>query len=87
MQKENKINLDELDDLKNKLNALYDLKKPIHVNIFSSRNKVNDALCDISGVYNKFFCVKSKVNNYMESFTINYIDIKIGNVKISELEN
>ena len=72
--------------IKNRLNELYKTNKLIHVSVNQGRTKVTDVPSNITGIYNHFLCVTSKVKNYKEeSFTINFIDILIGKFKIKEL--
>ena len=57
----------------------------IHVTILNKRNKVIDAPSKITGIYDRFLCVESKVQNYVEKFTINYFDLMTGAIAIKEL--
>ena len=57
----------------------------IHVSINNRRNKIKEAPSKIVGIYDRFLCVESKVNNYLEKFTINYIDLLTNNIVIKEL--
>jgi hypothetical protein len=72
--------------IKKKLNDLYANNSLIHVSVMTGRTKINDVPSTITGIYNHFLCVTSKVKNYKEeAFTINFIDILIGKFQIKEL--
>lgn len=71
--------------LKAKIDMLFKDKKSIHINYGARRKNVKNALCSIKGVYDNFFCVESKINDYLESFTISYIQILTNEIKIIEL--
>jgi hypothetical protein len=65
---------------------LYANNSLIHVSVLTGRAKINDVPSTITGIYNHFLCVTSRVKNYKEeSFTINFIDILIGKFQIKEL--
>lgn len=71
--------------IKEQLEALHKTTPLIHVSIHNKRNRVLDAPSKIVGIYQRFLCVESKVNNYVEKFTINYTDLMTGNITIKEL--
>ncbi|MDE6241165.1 MAG: hypothetical protein K2M08_01955 [Anaeroplasmataceae bacterium] len=75
----------QLNTIKEKLEILSKTSNLIHVSIHNKRNKVLDAPSRIVGIYQRFLCVESKVNTYVEKFTINYTDIMTGNITIKEL--
>ena len=77
-------NLD-INIIKNKISDLYNKNEEIHVTVNVKRKRVNNAPAKIIGVYDKFFTVKSKVNLYVEEFSITYIDLLINNITIKEL--
>lgn len=80
------LNSDQkIEEIKNRLTQLYKQNKIIHVSIVEGRKKIKSAPSKISGEYPNFICVESKVNKYMESFTINYRDIMIKKIIIDEL--
>lgn len=86
--KEKNVGVTKLDieAIKNKLIDIYNTSNLVHVSINSGRVKMIDVPSNITGIYNHFLCVTSKVKNYKEeSFTINFIDILIGKFKIKEL--
>ena len=81
---ENKyINKNQYEILQDKFNELKN--DVIHVSLTKGRTKVVDAASKIKGVYPRFICVTSKINNYEEDFTISYTDILTKVVKIKEL--
>lgn len=57
----------------------------IHVSLVKGRTRVNNAPSKIKGVYQRFVCVTSKINNYEEDFTISYTDILTKLVMVKEL--
>ena len=76
----------DVETIKRRLKELYEKNKLIHVSVITGRNKLTDVPSNITGIYNHFLCVTSKVKNYNdESFTINFIDILIGKFIIKEL--
>lgn len=76
----------DVETIKKRLNDIYANNKIIHVSVLTGRAKIDDVPSTITGIYNHFLCVTSKVKNYKEeSFTINFIDILIGKFKIREL--
>ena len=77
----------DISTIKQKLETLYNSNSLVHVSVNSGRTKLNDIPSNITGIYNHFLCVTSKVKNYKEeSFTINFIDIIIGKFRIKELD-
>jgi uncharacterized protein Veg len=74
-----------IEEVRDKINEIYKENKSIHVTLVAIRKKISDVNAIIVGVYNNFFCVKSLVNNYLENFTINYIDIITNKIQIKEL--
>lgn len=77
----------KLEEIKNKINELFIEGKLIHVSLKKGRKKVESAAATITEVYPEFFNVRSKVNNYIATFSINYRDIYIKQIMITELEN
>ena len=71
--------------IKNQILELSNKTNIIHVSINNKRHKIYEAPSKIVGVYERFLCVESKVNNYVEKFTINYIDLLTTNIVIKEL--
>lgn len=83
MENNKVINKNQYQILQEKFNKLKN--GIIHVSLVKGRTKVVDAVSKIKGVYPRFVCVTSKVNNYEEDFTISYTDILTKTVKIKEL--
>lgn len=75
----------QLKHIQEELKRIYQLTNLIHVSILNKRNKIIEAPSIIVGIYSRFLCVESKVNTYLEKFTINYTDIMTGNIVIKEL--
>lgn len=71
--------------IKEQIEAVYKTTQLIHVSIHNKRNQIIDAPSKIVGIYQRFLCVDSKVNNYVERFTIHYTDLMTGNITIKEL--
>lgn len=85
MNKEKNLNINDVNELKDKIYNLYKSDLEIHLNIDVRRMNLNNVKARITGVYNKFFGVESLVNNYMERFTITYIDVLTKKIVIKEL--
>ena len=83
---QNYYTYDDLDVIKEQIANLFKENKIIHVNVNEKRIKKNNCESTITGVYQHFFCVSSKVNKYLEDFSIRYSDIKSGKYSIVELE-
>ncbi len=75
----------QMSTIKEQLEHLQQRTSLIHVSIHNKRNRIVDAPSKIIGIYPRFLCVESKVNEYVERFTINYTDLMIGNISIKEL--
>ena len=76
----------DIKTIKTRLETLYLQNSLVHVSVNSGRTKLTDIPSNITGIYNHFVCVTSRVKNYKEeAFTINFIDILIGKFKIREL--
>jgi hypothetical protein len=76
----------DVQTIKNRLEYLFKTNSLVHVSVNSGRTRLTDVPSNITGIYNHFLCVTSKVKNYKEeAFTINFIDILIGKFKIKEL--
>lgn len=75
----------QLSKIKEQLEGIYKSSNLIHVSILNKRNKVIEAPSKIIGIYQRFLCVESKINSYVEKFTINYTDLMTGNIIIKEL--
>lgn len=72
--------------LKEKLIEIYNKSEIIHVDLSMKRKKLNNIEAKIVGIYDRFLCVTSVINNYEENFTITFIDLLTYKVKIKELE-
>ena len=79
------IGYEQFGELKNMLIEHARESAFIHVSLRNGRNRIKEAKSKIVGIYDRFICVESRINNYDESFTINYIDILTKNVIIKEL--
>lgn len=75
----------QFNTIKEKLEGIYKSSNLIHVSIHNKRNKIIEAPSKIIGIYQRFMCVESKVNSYVEKFTIHYTDLMTGNITIKEL--
>lgn len=75
----------QFNTIKEKLEGIYKSSNLIHVSIHNKRNKIIEAPSIIIGIYQRFMCVESKVNSYVEKFTIHYTDLMTGNITIKEL--
>ena len=73
--------------LKEKLIDIHNKNEFIIVDLSSKRKKLKNIKCKIVGIYDRFLCVTSVINNYEENFTITYIDILTKSVTILELKD
>ena len=80
------IDNNQLKRIIEKLQNIKENSSFIHVSIHNKRNGVVDATSKIISIHDRFFCVESKINSYVEKFTINYIDLLINNISIKELQ-
>ncbi len=71
--------------IKKQLEELYNKNNIIHVDIFTKRKPIRNAISQIEGIYDRFMCVTSLVNTYKEEFTISYLDILTKRIVIKEL--
>jgi uncharacterized protein Veg len=78
----------KIDIIKKFVENLYENGGDIHVDVHSSRPKinVNGASARIIGVYKNLFTVEALENEMKKIYTVQYSDILIGKVKIRELE-
>ncbi|MCR5350646.1 MAG: hypothetical protein K6E20_06625 [Acholeplasmatales bacterium] len=83
---DNKISVDKLEEIKEKITLLKNTNSIIHVSLNKKRKNVKLAKANITGIYPKFISVTSDVNGYEEDFSIMFIDIIMGNVIIEELK-
>lgn len=72
--------------IRDKFMKLKQVTSNIHVTITTSRRKISETPAKITGVFNRFVCVTSKINNYEEDFTLSYVDILCGKIIVKELE-
>ena len=71
--------------IKEKIKIINSSSNIIHVTMNNKRKSVHNAVSKILSIHDRFICIESKVNDYIEKFTINYIDLLIGNFSIKEL--
>ena len=71
-------------EIKKQVETLYSLKKPVKVVIKRTRTKLEEYFVSIAGVYAKFFTVKDDKLNL--SFTVQYVDVAMGNICIFQVE-
>ena len=76
---------EDIEKIKLIANNLFVNKTHLHIKIVEKRKKVN-ALSMITGVYDRFMTVSSKVGAYEESFTISYISILLKEFVIDEIQ-
>ena len=72
--------------LKEKLIEIYNKSEIIHVDLSMKRKRLNNIEAKIVGIYDRFLCITSVINNYEENFTITFIDLLKYKIKIKELE-
>ena len=79
------VDYGQFKQIKDKLLFIYNSSNVIHVSLKNGRKIIKNAKSKLIGVYDRFAIVESLVNNYMEKFTINYIDLVTKNILINEL--
>ena len=79
------IDYSQLNVIKEKIKIINSSSNIIHVTMNNKRKSVHNAVSKILSIHDRFICIESKVNDYIEKFTINYIDLLIGNFSIKEL--
>lgn len=84
MQQTNYIKSSSIEELKKQVQELYDSQETVNVLLKKSRNKGENHDVVIDGVYKNFFTVKS--NALHINFTIQYVDVIMGNIVINKAE-
>ena len=79
------IDYSQLNDIKERIKIINSSSSIIHVTMNNKRKSVYNVVSNILSIHERFFCIESKINNYIEKFTINYIDLILGNYSIKEL--
>ena len=82
---QNISSLEQMEKIRSKVEAMSKHTQLIHVTVNNKRIKIKEAPSTITGIYNRFLCVESQVNHYIEKFTIHYIDLLTGAIHIKEL--
>ncbi len=72
--------------IKEKLHELYKASPIIHVDVLQKRRRVKNAMVKINGIYDYFVSVEANINNYIENFSITFVDVLTKNIIIRELE-
>lgn len=70
-----------VDDVKKQIALLYDTKHQVQITVHKSKMKVQQYTTYITGVYPSFFTVEDE--RLKITFSIQYIDILTGTIKIS----
>ena len=81
MQHKNFIRTSTIEDVKKQIEKLCEQNVSIVVNIKKSRSKAESHSVQIAGTYAKFFTVRNNENRLY--FTVQYVDIVMGNVSVS----
>ena len=79
-------NLKSIAEIKEKLLELYKASPIIHVDVLQKRRRVKNAMVKINGIYDYFVSVEADINNYIENFSITFVDVLTKNIIIRELE-
>ena len=79
-------NLKSIAEIKEKLKELYKASPIIHVDVLQKRRRVKNATAKINGIYDYFVSVEADINNYIENFSITFVDVLTKNIIIRELE-
>lgn len=77
-----------LTEIKIRLKKLYETNPEIHISINSNRPKIHiiNELAIIKGVYPHIFQIEVKENNQIKSYYMQYEDVLIKKIEISELK-
>ena len=79
-------NLKSIAEIKEKLHELYKASPIIHVDVLQKRRRVKNAMVKINGIYDYFVSLEADINNYIENFSITFVDVLTKNIIIRELE-
>ena len=85
MVAKNTFSEEQIKALRSLLKNRMDKNPNIEVTVFLKRHNTINTKSIITGVYNKFLTVTSNVNGYNETFSINFIDLFMGNYAIKEV--
>ncbi len=80
--------MNSIESIRNKVRKLYETDPHIHVNIKMSHPKINaeNRPAEIKGVYPHIFRLEENDSGHTRIHSVQYTDILIGNISISELE-
>ena len=78
----------DINEIKLAIAEMYENNTKIHVNVHMKKPKINvdNATATITGVYKNLFRIETVENGAVKSYTVQYTDLFIGGVSISELE-
>lgn len=78
----------DINELKEKINDLYQKKLTIHVDVHSKRPRTNvdNVPATITGAYKNLFTIEVFENGIINKYSVQYTDLFIGKVKIKELD-
>lgn len=79
--------MQDINTIKEAINVLFNENKEIHIDVHSTRPKINvsNAPATITGVYKNLFTVEVCENGLKKIFSIPYTDLFIGKVIIKEI--
>ena len=80
--------MQDINAIKAAIAELYEQKREIHVDVHSTKPKINvvSAPATIVGVYRNLFTIQTVENGLKKIYTVQYTDLFIGKVRIEELE-
>lgn len=78
----------DINAIKTAIAELYENKTEIHVDVHSTRPKINveNSSAHITGVYKNLFRIEVLEDGLKKSYTVQYTDLFIGKVIIRELQ-
>lgn len=79
--------MQDINTIKEAINVLFNENKEIHIDVHSTRPKINvsNAPATITGVYKNLFTVDVYENGIKKVFSIPFTDLFIGKVIIKEI--
>ena len=74
---QNNVDYGQINLIKEKIQLIKKDSDIIHVTVNNKKNAPIDAISKILTIHDRFFYIETRINNYFEKSSINYIDILI----------
>lgn len=77
-----------VDEIKRKIKELYESSPCVHISVNMTRPRliISNSPAVIKGVYPNIFRIEEMSSGYPRSHSLQYTDVLIGHIKISELD-